>query len=90
MKVEIRGRQKQSLSKVGVVLQTIVPESPRFDGLVFQKLGCSKKLSQNGVVFQKLEWCSKKLSQNPHSVYYYSGKIDHPRWLPNVPMYNKT
>ena len=39
--------------KVGVVLQNVVPESPRLDG----------------VVFQKLEWCSKKLSQNPHSVY---------------------
>ena len=23
----------------------------------------------DGVVFQKLEWCSKKLSQNPHSVF---------------------
>ena len=41
--------------KVGVVLQKVVPESPRLDGVVFQKLG----------------WCSKKLSQNPHSVYYY-------------------
>ena len=36
--------------KVGVVLQKVVPESPRLDGVVFQKLG----------------WCSKKLSQNPH------------------------
>ena len=35
--------------KVGVVLQKIVPESPRLDGVVFQKLG----------------WCSKKLFQNP-------------------------
>ena len=42
--------------KVGVVLQKVVPESPRLDGVVFQKLG----------------WCSRKLSQNPHSVYYYS------------------
>ena len=47
--------------KFGVV----VPESPRLDGVVFQKLGFSKKLSQNGVVFQKLGWCCKKLSQNP-------------------------
>ena len=50
--------------KVGVVLQKVVPESPRLDGLMFQKLEwCSKKLSQNprwsgvpkvGVVFQKV------------------------------------
>ena len=45
----------------------VVPESPRLDGVVFQKLGwCSKKLSQNGAVFQKLGWCSKTLSQNLH------------------------
>ena len=25
----------------------------------------------DGVVFQKLGWCSKKLSQNPHSAYYF-------------------
>ena len=40
--------------KVGVVLQNVIPESPRLDGVLFRKLG----------------WCSKKLSQNPHSVYY--------------------
>ena len=45
----------------GVVFQKVVPESPRLDGMVFQKLG----------------WCSKKLSQNPHSVYYYWQKYVH-------------
>ena len=60
----------------GVVFQKVVPESPRLDWVVFQKLGwCSKKLSQNprwggvpkvGVVFQKvvpessMGWCSKR------------------------------
>ena len=62
--------------KVGVVLQKVVPESPRLDCVVFQKLGwCSKRLSQNP--HGSMGWCSKswcgvpkKLSQNPHSVYY--------------------
>ena len=40
--------------KVGVVFKKVVPESPRLDGVVFQKLG----------------WCSKNVSQNPHYVYY--------------------
>ena len=35
--------------KVWLVLQKVVQESPRLDGVVYQKLG----------------WCSKKLSQNP-------------------------
>ena len=43
-------RRWGGVPKVGVVFQEVVPESPRLDGVVFQKLG----------------WCSKKLSQNPH------------------------
>ena len=35
------------------------PESPRLDGVLFQKLG----------------WCSKTLSQNPHSVYYSGEEV---------------
>ena len=52
------------VQKGGVVFQKIVPESPRLDGVVFQKLGwCSEKLNQNsrwggvpkvGVVFQNV------------------------------------
>ena len=53
--------------KVRVVFQKVVPESPRLDGVVFQKLG----------------WCSKKLSQNPHSVYNWcitNKKIAERKW----------
>ena len=34
--------------------------------------GWCSRCCANEVVFQKLEWCSIKLSQNPHSVYYLS------------------
>ena len=63
--------------KVEVVLQKVVPESPRLDGVVgVPKVGVvfqnvvpeSPRLDR--VVFQKFGWCSKKLSQNPHSVYF--------------------
>ena len=67
--------------KVRVVLQKIVPESPRLDGVVFLKLGwCSKKLSQNprwggvpkvGVLFQKV------VSESPLCILLADRSYDH-------------
>ena len=64
-------RRWGGVPKVEVVFKKVVPESPRLDRVVFQKLGwCSKVVPESprldGVLFQKLG-CSKKLSQNPRS-----------------------
>ena len=64
-----------------MMLRAVWMVALRLDGIVFQKVAPELlpwpvgvfvvAQGLDGVVFQKLGWCSKKLSQYPHSVYYY-------------------